>query len=63
LNLANMRRMDSACLGEIVESYKTAASNGAVLKLAEIGPDLQAASAQSTLLVPHSFRMTQHAQV
>jgi anti-sigma B factor antagonist len=41
LNLANLQHMDSSCLGEIVESFKTAASNGAVLKLAHVSPHLQ----------------------
>jgi anti-sigma B factor antagonist len=41
LNFANLQHMDSSCLGEIVESYKTAASNGGLIKLAHVGPHLQ----------------------
>jgi anti-sigma B factor antagonist len=41
LNFANLQYMDSSCLGEIVESYKSTASNGGTLKLAHIGPHLR----------------------
>ena len=37
LNFENLQFMDSSCLGEIVESYKTAASKGASLKLLHTG--------------------------
>ena len=41
LNFAELQHMDSSCLGEIVESYKIASSNGVALKLAHLGPHLQ----------------------
>ena len=41
LNFAQLQHMDSSCLGEIVESYKIAASNGVALKLAHLSPHLQ----------------------
>jgi anti-sigma B factor antagonist len=41
LNFADLEFMDSSCLGEIVESYKSAVSNGGILKLACIGPHLR----------------------
>jgi anti-sigma B factor antagonist len=41
LNFADMQHMDSSCLGEIVESYKIAASNGGLIKLAHVGAHLQ----------------------
>ena len=41
LNFANLQYMDSSCLGEIVESYKTALSNGGIVKIAHIGPHLR----------------------
>ena len=41
LNFANLQFMDSSCLGEIVESYKTTVSNGGTLKLALVGPHLR----------------------
>jgi anti-anti-sigma factor len=41
LNFANLHHMDSSCLGEVVESYKTTASNGVLLKLAHVGPHLR----------------------
>ncbi len=41
LNFANLQFMDSSCLGEIVESYKTTASRGGILKLAHVGPHLR----------------------
>ena len=41
LNFANLEFMDSSCLGEIVESYKTAASRGGILRLACVGPHLR----------------------
>jgi anti-anti-sigma regulatory factor len=41
--------MDSSCLGEIVESYKTTVSNGGTLKLARVGPHLRSVL-QSTAL-------------
>jgi anti-anti-sigma factor len=41
LNVAELQHIDSSCLGEIVESFKAAASNGAHLKLAHVGPHLQ----------------------
>ena len=40
LNLADLHHIDSSCLGEIVESYKVATSNGAHLKLAQVGHHL-----------------------
>ena len=41
LTFADVRNIDSSWLGEIVESYKLCASNGAILKLANVGPQLQ----------------------
>ena len=41
LNFANLQFMDSSCLGEIVESFKAAASSGGILKLACVGPHLR----------------------
>jgi anti-sigma B factor antagonist len=41
LNFENLQFMDSSCLGEIVESYKTAAAKGAILKLAHTGYHLR----------------------
>jgi len=41
LNFAAIRHIDSSWLGEIVESYKITASNGGILKLAAIGPQLR----------------------
>ncbi len=41
LNLENLRHMDSSCLGEIVSSYTTTASNGGILKLEHVGPHLR----------------------
>ena len=41
LSFVDVRNIDSSWLGEIVESYKLSASNGAILKLAAVGPQLQ----------------------
>ena len=41
LTFANVRTIDSSWLGEIVESYKLSASNGAIIKLAAVGPQLR----------------------
>ena len=41
LNVENLRHMDSSCLGEIVASYTTTASNGGILKLEHVGPHLR----------------------
>ena len=41
LNFASLQYMDSSCLGEIVESYKTVVSSGGVLKLAQVGAHLK----------------------
>jgi anti-sigma B factor antagonist len=40
-NVANVQHMDSTCLGEIVQTYKITTSNGATLKLAQVGPGLR----------------------
>ncbi len=50
LNFANLQFMDSSCLGEIVQSYKTTASNGGILKLAHIGPHLRNVLHTTTLV-------------
>ena len=41
LNFAKLQHVDSSCLGEIVESYKIASSNGVDLKLAQLSSHLQ----------------------
>jgi anti-sigma B factor antagonist len=40
LNLAHIDRMDSTCLGELIESYRTTAAHGATLKIAQPDPHL-----------------------
>ncbi len=49
LNVANLQQIDSSCLGEIVECYKTTASNGGTLKLAHVGPHLRTLLHSTTL--------------
>lgn len=49
LNFANLQHVNSSCLGEIVESYKTIASNGGILKLANVGPHLRSVLRTTTL--------------
>jgi anti-sigma B factor antagonist len=41
LSFANVRNIDSSWLGEIVESYKLSASNGAIIKLVAVSPQLR----------------------
>lgn len=41
LNFQGLQHIDSSCLGEVVESYKIATSNGAALKLTNCSPQLQ----------------------
>jgi len=41
LSFTGVRNIDSSWLGEVVESYKLSTSNGAILKLAAVGPQLQ----------------------
>ena len=41
LSFVDVRNIDSSWLGEIVESYKLSASNGAILKLVAVSPQLR----------------------
>jgi anti-sigma B factor antagonist len=41
LSFEGVRNIDSSWLGEVVESYKLSTSNGAILKLAGVGPQLR----------------------
>jgi len=49
LNFAAIRHIDSSWLGEIVESYKVSASNGGILTLAGISPQLRSLLRTTTL--------------
>jgi anti-sigma B factor antagonist len=49
LNVANLEHADSSCVGEIVTSYKLAASYGGMLKLENVGPALRSVLKTTTL--------------